>query len=99
MGTSSQRIQRQLERLAPSEPADAEFHLCLADVRHRYRLAALVSCRVRDVVTTSDLEDGGIVVRVRVLPASRTCPERVRTILDRVDRSVRDLVAAEPLWR
>ncbi len=99
MGTSSQRRERQLSRLAASDPVDAEYHLRLADVRHRFRFAALLSCQVRDVVTTSDVDDDGIVVRVRVLPASRTCPQRVDTILDRVTRSVRDLAASEPLWR
>jgi hypothetical protein len=88
-----------LARLGGSDRVDAEFHLRLADVRHRYRLAALLSCQVRDVIATSEVEETGIVVRVQVLPAACTCPARVHTILDRVDRSLRELAAAEPLWR
>lgn len=99
MGTHSQRCERRLARVVAADPADAEFHLRLADVRHRFRFAALISCQVRDVVATSEVEDAGIVLRVRVLPAACTCPARVDTILERVTRSVRELTAAEPLWR
>lgn len=99
MGTSAERRERQLDRLDAADGADAEFHLRLADDRHRFRFAALLSCKVPDVIATSDVDDAGIVVKVSVLPASCTGPERVDTILRRVDCSVRELTAAEPTWR